>query len=198
MENMNTKFFVMLTLLAVSQMNVQAMEEDEYYEDVEIQSHREDGTFLGQMGRLQNQMHDVKRDARNSSRAVSYQQLNAVEAGINALEANPEFKGEAMHAHRIRVLRRELQHARNIVRDHGLEDRGNVRVQGILLNPADEDQANYDDQANSDDQVNSDDQKHKIAKKLKPLFNKVGDKGVIVQGNITRDAKAVATTGATA
>ena len=127
MKNMNTKYFMMLTLLAVGSMNISAMEEME--EAVEIQSHREDSSFFGQKGRIQNQLHDIKRDARTTCKMKSGAQLDRIAMEIDALAANPEFRNETMHDHEIRVLRRELQHARNIVRDHGMENGAEVKVQ---------------------------------------------------------------------
>ena len=126
MKNINTKYFMMLTLLAVGSMNLQAMD----YEDVELQSRHEDSTFLGQMHHMQNEMSNVRHDVRNRSKMASNQTLDRVAMEIDALESAPEFRDENMRETHIATLRRELKHARNVVKHHGMENGSEVRIQG--------------------------------------------------------------------
>ena len=112
----NTKYFMMLTLLAVGSINVQADG------NVETQ-HHVDKTFLGQMHKIQNEISHVRGEARDCSRAESNGRLAMVESAIQALNINPEYKNADLHDHRIRVLNTELDHAERFVKKHGLANR---------------------------------------------------------------------------
>ena len=126
MKNMNTKHFMMLTLLAVGSFGLQAREARQ---ESNREIRQEGRDFKTQMHHIQDELYNVRHHARDNSKMASSEKLAMIEAEITALDKNPEFRDATMHRAHIETLERETRHARNIVKHHGRNNGDNVRVQ---------------------------------------------------------------------
>ena len=109
MKNMNTKYFMILTLLTVGSV-VTAREVNEGRE------------FKKQMHHIQDELYNVRHHARENSKMASNELLARIKMEIQALDKNPEFKDVTMRGTHIDTLNREVRHAENIVKHHGLKN----------------------------------------------------------------------------